>query len=126
MRLYVIGADDPELARYQRVAAIAFAHPGGRVDVREAPLDTSAEARARTAALRERIASGRTVMMVAVENGEPVAVGYDAARAAAATSGERSGTHSMAAGTPAAACSARAARTSSAVTGPAPARGRAG
>ncbi|UOY02552.1 GNAT family N-acetyltransferase [Blastococcus sp. PRF04-17] len=43
------------------------------VDV--APLDTSAEAAARTAALRERIASGRTVMMVAVENGRPVAVG---------------------------------------------------
>ncbi len=75
VRLYVVGADDPELARYQRVAAIAFAHPGGRVDVREAPLDTSAEAQARTAVLRERIATGRTVMMVAVENGVPVAVG---------------------------------------------------
>jgi predicted GNAT family acetyltransferase len=41
-------------------------------------LDTSPEARARTAALRERIAAGRTVMMVAVENGEPVAVGTHA------------------------------------------------
>jgi predicted N-acetyltransferase YhbS len=30
---------------------------------------------ARTAVLRERIAAGRTVMMVAVEDGEPVAVG---------------------------------------------------
>ena len=39
------------------------------------PEDTSADARARTAALRERIAAGRTVMMVAVEDGEPVAVG---------------------------------------------------
>jgi predicted N-acetyltransferase YhbS len=29
----------------------------------------------RTAVLRERIATGRTVMMVAVEDGEPVAVG---------------------------------------------------
>ena len=71
VRLYVVGADDPELPRYQRVAAIAFAHPGGRVDVREAPMDTSAEAQARTAVLRERIATGRTVMMVAVEKGRP-------------------------------------------------------
>jgi predicted N-acetyltransferase YhbS len=75
VRLYIVGADDPEVPNYQRVAAIAFAHPGGRADVREAPLDTSPEAQARTAVLRERIATGRTVMMVAVENGEPVAVG---------------------------------------------------
>ena len=75
VRLYVVGADDPELPRYQRVAATAFAHPGGACDVLDVPLDTSAEALARTGALRERIASGRTVMMVAVENGEPVAVG---------------------------------------------------
>jgi GNAT superfamily N-acetyltransferase len=75
VRLYVVGADDPELPRYQRVAAIAFAHPGGRADVREAAPDPSAEAAARTAVLRERIATGRTVLMVAVENGEPVAVG---------------------------------------------------
>jgi predicted GNAT family acetyltransferase len=75
VRLYVVGADDPELPRYQRVAAIAFAHPGGRTDVREAPTDISEEAETRTAVLRERIATGRTVMMVAVENGEPVAVG---------------------------------------------------
>jgi GNAT superfamily N-acetyltransferase len=75
VRLYVVGADDPELPHYQRVAATAFAHPGGAADVRDVPLDTSPEALARTAALRDRIASGRTVMMVAVENGEPVAVG---------------------------------------------------
>src|SRR4051812_30061203 len=73
--LYVVGADDPQLARYQWVAATAFAHPGAAADVREVPEDDSADARARTAALRERIASGRTVMMVAVENDEPVAVG---------------------------------------------------
>jgi predicted N-acetyltransferase YhbS len=73
--LYVVGADDPQLARYQWVAATAFAHPGGACDVVEVPEDVSAEARARTAALRERIASGRTVMMVAMENDEPVAVG---------------------------------------------------
>jgi GNAT superfamily N-acetyltransferase len=75
VRLYVVGADDPELPRYERVAAIAFAHPGGRADVRVAPLDASPEAVARTAVLRERIADGRTVLMVAVEDGEPVAVG---------------------------------------------------
>ena len=75
VRLYLVGADDPELPRYQRVAATAFAHPGGVCDVGDVPIDSSAAALARTAALRERIASGRTVMMVAVENGEPVAVG---------------------------------------------------
>jgi predicted N-acetyltransferase YhbS len=75
VRLYLVGAEDPELSRYQRVAAVAFEHPVGRADVGETPPDLSAEARARTAVLRERIASGRTVMMVAVEDGEPVAVG---------------------------------------------------
>jgi GNAT superfamily N-acetyltransferase len=75
VRLYVVGADDPELPRYQRVAATAFANPGGVADVADVPLDTSDEALARTAFLRERIADGRTVMMVAVENGRPVAVG---------------------------------------------------
>ena len=74
-RLYIVGADDPELPRYQQVAAVAFAHPGGRADIREGPPEASAEADARTAVLRERIAAGRTVMMVAVEHGEPVAVG---------------------------------------------------
>src|SRR3954469_17500447 len=75
VRLYVIGADDPDLPRYERVAAIAFAEPGGRRDVREAPPDPSPEAAARPAGLRGRIAAGRTVLMVAVEDGEPVAVG---------------------------------------------------
>jgi predicted N-acetyltransferase YhbS len=78
VRLYLVGADDPDLHRYERVTAIALAHPGGRADVAVAPLDTSPEAQARTAALRERIAAGRTVMMVAVEDGEPVAVGSHA------------------------------------------------
>jgi GNAT superfamily N-acetyltransferase len=75
VRLYLVGADDPELPRYERVATVAFAHPGGPRDVGTGPLDTSPPAAARTAVLRERIASGRTVMMVAVENGDPVAVG---------------------------------------------------
>jgi len=75
VRLYVVGADDPELPRYQQVATVAFAYPGGRAEVRETPLDTSVEAERRTAVLRERIAAGRTVMMVALEQGEAVAVG---------------------------------------------------
>ncbi|MCU1669088.1 MAG: putative acyltransferase [Blastococcus sp.] len=75
VQIYLVGADDPEVPRYQQIAAVAFAHPGGRADVREDPLDTSAEAETRTAVLRERIAAGRTVMMVAVDQGEPVAVG---------------------------------------------------
>jgi len=75
VRLYVVGADDPQLPHYQRVAATAFANPGGAADIGNVPLDSSAEATTRTAVLRERIAAGRTVMMVAVENGRPVAVG---------------------------------------------------
>ena len=75
VRLYLVGADDPELPRYEQVASIAFAHPGGVGDIGSLPLDTSPEAAARTAALRERIAAGRTVMMVAVEDDLPVAVG---------------------------------------------------
>jgi GNAT superfamily N-acetyltransferase len=71
VRLYLVGADDPQLARYQLVAATAFAGAGeGGL-----PLDVSAVAEARTAVLRERIAAGRTVMMAAVEDGEPIAVG---------------------------------------------------
>jgi GNAT superfamily N-acetyltransferase len=78
VRLYIVGADDPDLPRYERVNDVAAAHPGGRAYVREEPLDTSPAAQARIAVLRERIAAGRTVMMVAVENGEPVAVGSSA------------------------------------------------
>ncbi|TKJ33117.1 GNAT family N-acetyltransferase [Blastococcus sp. CCUG 61487] len=75
VRLYLVGAEDPELPHYLGVSAVAFAHPGGPADVPDAvpaaePLSTPG-----TAALRERIASGRTVMMVAIEHGEPVAVG---------------------------------------------------
>ena len=64
VRLYVVGADDPELPRYGEIAGTAFAAAGAPAGVR-----------ARTAVLRERIAAGRTVLMVAVEQGEPVAVG---------------------------------------------------
>jgi predicted GNAT family acetyltransferase len=60
VRLYVVGADDPALPRYQQVAGIADGRP---------------EEPAPVATLRERIAAGRTVLMVAVEHGEPVGVG---------------------------------------------------
>lgn len=72
-RLYVVGADDPDLPRYRRVAAIAFAHSHG-VDVGESTMERPPAAE-RTAVLRERIATGRTVMMVVTQAGEPVAVG---------------------------------------------------
>jgi predicted N-acetyltransferase YhbS len=75
VHLYVVGADDPQLARSQRVAETAFAHPGGPADVGELPADRTPEFTARVAALRERIAAGRTVMMVALEDDAPVAVG---------------------------------------------------
>ena len=75
VRLFLVGADAPELAHYQHVAALAFAQPGGAVEVPEVPLESSAEAQRRTAVLRERIADGRTVMMVAIDHGQPVAVG---------------------------------------------------
>ena len=75
VRLYLVGADDPQLPRYLRMAAIAEAHPGGPAHVDGAPALTTPETSPRITALRERIASGRTVMMVAVEEGEPVAIG---------------------------------------------------
>lgn len=75
VRLYVVGAEDPELPHYQEVSAVAFAHPGGAADVRTTRPDPAPQDAAGTAALRERIATGRTVMMVAIERGMPVAVG---------------------------------------------------
>jgi predicted N-acetyltransferase YhbS len=75
VRLWLVGADDPDLPRYQRVAETAFAHPGGPADVGEGPPGGSPGFAARVTALRERIASGRTVMAVALEDGAPVAVG---------------------------------------------------
>lgn len=75
VRLYLVGADDPELPHYQEVSAVAFAHPGGPADVQATRPDPALRDAAATAALRERIATGRTVMMVAIERGVPVAVG---------------------------------------------------
>ncbi len=74
VRLYLVGADDPQLPRYQRLAELAFATPGPAATGATA-VEERVEAGPRTEVLRERIATGRTVMMVAVEDGEPVAVG---------------------------------------------------
>jgi GNAT superfamily N-acetyltransferase len=84
VRLYLVGADDPRLGLYQRLAELAFAAPGpaapapagagkGTPDV--ALGDLGPAALPPTEALRERVASGRTVMMVAVDDGQPVAIG---------------------------------------------------
>ncbi|WP_040339331.1 GNAT family N-acetyltransferase [Candidatus Blastococcus massiliensis] len=75
VRLYLVGAEDPELPHYLAVSAVAFAHPGGPADVPATVPAPEPESGPGTAALRERIASGRTVMMVAIERGVPVAVG---------------------------------------------------
>src|SRR4051812_42947765 len=75
VHLYVVGAEDPELGRYQRVAETAFAHPGGVTDVGERPGGGDAGSAARVAALRERIVAGRTGVMVAGGHGAPGAGG---------------------------------------------------
>ncbi|WP_409329908.1 GNAT family N-acetyltransferase [Trujillonella humicola] len=74
VRLYLVGAEDPQLPRYQRLAELAFATPSGSTGG-AATVEERVAAGPRTEVLRERIATGRTVMMVAVEDGEPVAVG---------------------------------------------------
>jgi GNAT superfamily N-acetyltransferase len=80
VRLYLVGADDPQLARYQLLAQLAFAVPAGSLAGAVAPGSHGAGRPAPvdpppTAVLRERVAAGRTVMMVAVDDGRPVAVG---------------------------------------------------
>ena len=74
VRLYLVGAEDPQLPRYQRLLELAFTVPGTAGGAATA-VEERVEAGPRTDVLRERIATGRTVMMVAVEDGEPVAVG---------------------------------------------------
>ncbi|MGY1797211.1 GNAT family N-acetyltransferase [Blastococcus sp. SYSU D00868] len=74
VRLYLVGAEDPQLPRYQRLVELAFATPSGSPGGATA-VEERVEAGPRTEVLRERIATGRTVIMVAVEDGEPVAVG---------------------------------------------------
>ena len=84
VRLYLVGADDPRLGLYQRLAALAFAAPSpvptvpagaGRGTPDVALGDPGPGDVPPTEALRERVAAGRTVMMVAVDDGEPVAIG---------------------------------------------------
>ncbi|SCX54657.1 Acetyltransferase (GNAT) family protein [Klenkia marina] len=80
VRFYLVGAEDPQLATYQRLAQLAFAVPVGAA---AGPVSSSpgvaperlVDPPQPTDVLRERIAAGRTVMMIAVEDGEPVAVG---------------------------------------------------
>ncbi len=78
VRLYLVGGDDPELARYQLLTQLAFATPGtaGAVPAGSLPAPPAGpEQLPPTAVLRERVTTGRTVMMVAVDDGEVVAVG---------------------------------------------------
>jgi GNAT superfamily N-acetyltransferase len=84
VRLYLVGADDPRLGLYQRLAELAFSSPGpavaapvgaGRGTPDVALGDPGPAELPPTEALRERVASGRTVMMVAVDDGQPVAIG---------------------------------------------------
>ncbi|MCZ2805697.1 GNAT family N-acetyltransferase [Modestobacter sp. VKM Ac-2983] len=82
VRLYLVGADDPQLGLYQRLAALAFASPGpapadqGSHSGPEVAQDDPGPAEVPpTEVLRDRVASGSTVMMVAVDDGEPVAIG---------------------------------------------------
>jgi predicted GNAT family N-acyltransferase len=82
VRLYLVGGDDPQLARYQLLTQLAFATPGTAAAVRAAstpagsgPGTAVPEQLPPTSVLRERVTSGRTVMMVAVDDGEVVAVG---------------------------------------------------
>jgi GNAT superfamily N-acetyltransferase len=70
VRLYLVGGDDPALPHYQHLLESGFApHAEDDTD------DPGPPDEARTAVLRERVATGRTVVMVAVEDGTPVAVG---------------------------------------------------
>ncbi|PWW24337.1 acetyltransferase (GNAT) family protein [Geodermatophilus normandii] len=69
VRLYLVGAEDPALPHYQHLLETGFAPHAEDTD------DPGHPDQARTAVLRERVATGRTVVMVAVEDGTPVAVG---------------------------------------------------
>ena len=83
VRLYLVGADDPRLGLYQRLTELAFAAPepvaavpaGGAAGGPRRQPDVGLGEHPPTEALRERVAAGRTVMMVAVDGGEPVAIG---------------------------------------------------
>jgi predicted N-acetyltransferase YhbS len=71
VRLYVVGAEDPALPHYQHLLETAFAPHAEDAH----PDDLEGPSAARAEVLRERVASGRTVVMVALEDGMPVGVG---------------------------------------------------
>ncbi|KQS54678.1 GCN5 family acetyltransferase [Geodermatophilus sp. Leaf369] len=81
VRFFLVGAEDPQLATYQRLAQLAFTVPAGSVagEATATPTGTAPDRMVDppqpTDVLRERIAAGRTVLMIAVEDGETVAVG---------------------------------------------------
>ncbi len=78
VRLYIVGADDPALPQYQHLLETAFApheeDPDTDTDT-DPDSDTGGPSDARTEVLRERVATGRTVLMVALEDGMPVGAG---------------------------------------------------
>ncbi|MGY1702530.1 GNAT family N-acetyltransferase [Geodermatophilus sp. SYSU D00766] len=77
VRLYVVGAEDPALPHYQHLLETGFAahHDDDPQDGSDDGADEETLPEPRAAVLRERVASGRTVVMVAIEDGEPVGVG---------------------------------------------------
>ena len=71
VRLYLVGAEDPALPHYQHLLESGFAPHHTDAD----PEDLEGPSDARSEVLRERVATGRTVVMVALEDGMPVGVG---------------------------------------------------
>lgn len=63
VRLLVVGAEDPQVAEYLAVARVSFG---------DGPAPSTVED---VAQVRQRIADGRTVLVVAVDGDEPMAVG---------------------------------------------------
>ncbi len=75
VRLYLVGAEDPALPHYQHLLESGFAPHADDADPDADPEELEGPSDARAAVLRERVASGRTVVMVALEDGMPVGVG---------------------------------------------------
>ncbi len=79
VRLYLVGAEDPALPHYQHLLETAFAPHEEDAASDDAATDDEADdevpSDARTEVLRERVATGRTVLMVALEDGMPVGAG---------------------------------------------------
>jgi predicted N-acetyltransferase YhbS len=76
VRLYLVGAEDPALPHYHHLLETAFApHEDADADADTDPGSADGPSDARTEVLRERVATGRTVLMVALEDGMPVGAG---------------------------------------------------